>query len=124
MRTRRPPARTRSMITDVQQELIEAIRACLSADPDVAAAWLAGSLGAGGGDAFSDVDVLALAPAGRAGAVAARFTADLSAIAPTVLVMNLSGRVVSAVADDWRRFDLTFIEPAELDRHYRDRLSP
>jgi len=112
------------MITDAQRGLIDAIQACLSVDPEVEAAWLAGSLGAGGGDAFSDVDVLALTPADRAGDVAARYAGDLSAIAPTVLVMTLFGRVVSAVTDDWRRFDLSFVEPGELARHDRDRLVP
>ncbi|MBX3485066.1 hypothetical protein [Phenylobacterium sp.] len=112
------------MTTGAQRALIETIRAVLSGDSDVDAAWLAGSLGAGGGDAFSDVDILALAPAGRAGEVAARYAADLSAIAPVVLVNVLYSRVVSAVADDWRRFDLSFVEPAELDRYDRNRLTP
>ena len=70
-----------------------------------------------------DVDILALTPAGRAGEVAKRYAADLSAIAPAVLVMTLYGRVVSAVTDDWRRFDLSFVEPAELSRYDRDRLA-
>src|SRR3954468_11752878 len=101
------------MVTDAQQGLIDAVQRCLAADSEIEAAWLAGSLGAGGGDTFSDVDILALTPAGRAGEAARRYAADLTAIAPTVLVMTLYGRVVSAVTDDWRRFDLSFVEPGE-----------
>src|SRR4051812_30312356 len=98
------------MPTPAQQDLIDAIRRALSADADVEAAWLAGSLGAGGGDAFSDVDILALTAERRVGEVVARYGADLSAIAPTVLVNTLFGRVVSVVTDDWRRFDLSFVQ--------------
>lgn len=112
------------MASEAQQSLIDAIRAALSDDPEVEAAWLAGSLGAGGGDAFSDVDILALTPSGRAFDVARRYAANPSAIAPTVLVNILFARVVSAVTDDWRRFDLSFVEPGELARYDRARLAP
>lgn len=111
------------MTTETQAALIDTIRSVLSADPDVEAAWVAGSLGAGGGDAFSDVDILIMAPAGCASEVAKRYAGDLSAIASTVLVNLLFGRVVSAVADDWRRFDLSFVEPGELVRYDRNRLT-
>ena len=110
------------MITDAQRSLIDAIGEALSADPQIEAAWLAGSLGAGGGDAFSDVDVLVLATG--AGEAAQRYAADLSAIAQTVLVNALYGRVVTAVTDDWRRFDLSFVEAPELARYNRARLQP
>lgn len=112
------------MATEAQQSLIATIREVLSDDPEVDAAWLAGSLGADRGDAFSDVDVLVLAPTGRAADLARRYAAGPSAITPTVLVNTLFGRVVSAVADDWRRFDLTFVEPAELVRYDGARLTP
>lgn len=111
--------------TLAQAELLAAIERALSADPDVGAAWLAGSLGAGGGDAWSDVDVLVLVLVGaNAGGVAVRYAADLSPIAEVVLVNTIGGRVVSAVTRDWQRFDLTFIEGAELARYDRARLSP
>lgn len=112
------------MTTVPQRELIAAIEACLSADPDIEAAWLAGSLGAGRGDAFSDVDVLVLTAQGRVADVVKRYGADLSGIAPTVLVNTLFGRVLSVVTEDWSRFDLSFVEGAELDRYDRARLTP
>ena len=111
--------------TDDQQDLIQTIHDALLPDPDILAAWLSGSLGAGSGDAFSDVDVLLLAPTGEAGTVARRYAEDLSPIAETLIVNRLgNGRVVSAVTTDWRRFDLTFIEEAELAFYDRARLSP
>jgi hypothetical protein len=112
------------MITDAQRDLVAAIEACLHADPDIEAAWLAGSLGMGGGDAFSDVDVLVLTAHGRVADVVQRYGADLSGIAPAVLVNILFGRVLSVVTDDWRRFDLSFVQGAELDRYDRARLTP
>lgn len=111
------------MVTDLQKGLIDAIHAALAADADIEAAWLAGSLGSGGGDAYSDVDVLALTSDGQASVVAARYAADLSLIAPAVLVNTLFGRVVSAVTDDWRRFDLSFVEPGDLARYDGGRLT-
>lgn len=111
-------------MTEAQRSLVERIRAVLEADARVDAAWLAGSLGQGAGDAFSDVDVLVLTPPGGATTVAARYAANLSAIAQTVLANVLFGRIVSAVAEDWRRFDLSFVEPSELVRYDGRRLSP
>jgi hypothetical protein len=102
-------------MTEDQQALLDAIVRALEADTAVDAAWLAGSLGVGGGDAYSDVDVLVLTE--RAGDTVARYAADLSAIAPTVLIGVVYGRVVHAVTPDWRRFDLSFVQPSELGRY-------
>jgi predicted nucleotidyltransferase len=105
-------------VTAHQQSLIDAIRRTLEVDHDVDGAWLAGSLGRGRGDAFSDVDVLVLAGDGRLDHVMARYAADVSAIAEPVLVNLLfGGRVVSVVTADWRRFDLSFVEAGDLERY-------
>ena len=105
-------------MTADQQSLVEAIRKVLEADEAVDAAWLAGSLGRGKGDAFSDVDVLVLAVEGRLGDVVARYGADVSGIAEPVLVNPLfGGRVLNVVTADWRRFDLSFIEAGDLSRY-------
>ena len=105
-------------ITVEQQALIDAIRRALEADGDIEAAWLAGSLGRGKGDVFSDVDVLVLASAGRLEDVMARYARDVSMIAEPILMNPLfGGRVLNVVTADWRRFDLSFIEAGELDRY-------
>ena len=62
-------------LTPAQQTLLDRIHAVLAADPVILAAWLGGSLGAGGGDRFSDLDVVVLTAAGatsRAGWLADR----------------------------------------------------
>lgn len=105
-------------VTADQQALIDAIRRVLEADDGVEAAWLAGSLGRGAGDAFSDVDVLVLTADGRLSEVAERYAADVSAIAEPALINPLfGGRVLNVVTLDWARFDLSFVEADQLGRH-------
>ena len=105
-------------ITAEQLALIDAIHRVLAADDDIEAAWLAGSLGRGGGDAYSDVDVLVLAMDGRLAEVMSRYARDISAIAPPALVNPLyGGRVLNVVDADWRRFDLSFVEVGDLGRY-------
>jgi predicted nucleotidyltransferase len=111
-------------LTAEQQTLLDAIRRALAGDPAIEAAWLAGSLGRGGGDAFSDVDVLALVAAGAA-ETGLRYASKVAAIAEPALVQRLfGGRILNVVTTDWGRFDISFIEPPELGRYDADRLTP
>jgi predicted nucleotidyltransferase len=108
--TRRPTA--------PQAALTDAIARTLEADPRIAAAWLAGSLGRGQGDAYSDVDILVLCEDGKIAETAAAYAKDVSAIARPVLVKTLyGGRIVNVVTEDWQRFDLVFIEAETLPRY-------
>jgi hypothetical protein len=111
--------------TAEQRDLVDAIRGVLEADTAIEAAWLGRSLGRGAGDEFSDVDVMALVAEGPAFAVGQRYASEVGRIAEPVLVNTLyGGRVVNVVTDDWRRFDLSFIEAAELGRFDAARLVP
>jgi predicted nucleotidyltransferase len=113
------------MTTGDQQHLIDEIARRLDAEPDVEAVWLAGSLGKGGGDAFSDVDLLVLTADGAAGEVSARLARDLAAALRVVLVNSLyGGRVLNMVTDDWARFDLTLVQREDLQRYDADALTP
>jgi hypothetical protein len=113
------------MPTPEQQRLVDAMSAALAGDADVEAAWLAGSLGKGGGDAFSDVDVLALCADGAWEAVSLRWQAGVGRIAEPALVAPLyGGRVVNVVTVDWERFDVTFVHAAELGRYDAAQLTP
>jgi hypothetical protein len=103
------------MTTAVQKKLIDDISSVLKHDSRIDAAWLAGSLGRNAGDAFSDVDVLVLCADGKAGEVSSAHSADITQIAKPILINTLfSGRVLNVVAQDWERFDLTFIESPQL----------
>jgi hypothetical protein len=105
-------------ITPVQRELVNAVSRALEADADIEAAWLGGSLGRGAGDAYSDIDVVALVRDSRATDVGLRYVNDVAKIATTVLVNSLfGGRVLSVVTSDWSRFDVSFIHADELGRY-------
>ena len=104
--------------TAEQAALIAVIQRVLEEDSRIEAVWLAGSLGQGKGDAWSDVDILVLCAAGKSGEVGAAYTKDISAIAKPVLLKPLFGGVVlNVVTEDWQRFDLTLIEAASLTRY-------
>ena len=113
------------MPTPEQQRLVDAMSAALAEDAAVEAAWLAGSLGRGGGDAFSDVDVLALCADGAWEAASARWQAGVGRIGEPMLVMPLyGGRVVNVVTAGWERFDVTFVTAADLGRYDAAQLTP
>ena len=97
-----------------QQSLLDAIVRVLSADGRVQSAWLTGSLGKGGGDAFSDVDVNVVVPEAVFDATLAAYSGGLSAIANVVCINIVHGRVLNAITDGWERFDLTFVKPNEF----------
>lgn len=111
------------MPTPDQQALIDRAQALLETESRVEAAWLAGSLGAGGGDEWSDVDLLVLVADGAFPAVSATLADRLDEVAPTVLVNRLHGGIVlNAVTENWDRFDLTFTEANGLSGHDASRL--
>jgi hypothetical protein len=60
MQTSPLPRRTPAKYAAEREALLERIRAWLSADPRICAAWLAGSYGRGEQDAFSDLDLFAV----------------------------------------------------------------
>jgi predicted nucleotidyltransferase len=112
-------------LTAEQQDLLDAIHRVLAGDAEIEAAWLGGSLGRGAGDAFSDVDVVALVGRGPAAEVGLRYVRDVASIAEPVLVNPLySGRVLNVVTREWRRFDISFVEPGELGRFDAAHLVP
>jgi len=74
------------MPTAEQQHLIDVLTRLIEVDPRVEAAWLAGSLGKGGGDEFSDVDLLLLVPENGAAAVSAALIEGLDRVTRPVLV--------------------------------------
>jgi predicted nucleotidyltransferase len=105
------------MTTAAQDTLIERIVALLERDKRIAAAWLAGSIGRGEEDEWSDVDVVALVT-GNAAEIGRTYAERSSAITDTVYADPLyGGAVVNCITPDWQRFDLSFIEHAQLSRY-------
>ena len=111
--------------TPEQLALAEAIGRALEADPQIEAAWLGGSLGRGAGDAYSDVDTVALVAEGPAAEAGRRWSREVARIAEPVLVNVLYGGLVLNVVDrDWRRFDISFITAADFGRFDSAHLKP
>jgi hypothetical protein len=110
------------MPTTEQQALLDRIETLLRAEPRIDAAWLAGSLGHGGGDAYSDVDTLALA-SDAAAASAALVTAIRETIDPALMNILFGGRVLNVVTEDWHRFDVTVVQGDEINRYDAGKLT-
>jgi predicted nucleotidyltransferase len=112
-------------LTNEQEDLLSVVTALLAASEAIEAAWLAGSLGRGVGDAFSDIDILALAGPGQAMEASRRIAEGLSREMTPVLLNALhGGRVLNVVTPDWGRFDISFAEPPDLARYHAGWLTP
>lgn len=109
-----------------QRHLIDGVAVRLGGDPDLRALFLAGSLGRGDGDRFSDVDLVAVVEPASWEAFAARWRVAVEAIAPVVLWWSPRGlgSLVSAVTDDWTRCDLFMVAPGDLGGRARSTLAP
>jgi len=101
------------VITSRQQELVDALKLALAKDPRIESAWLAGSLGKGTGDAFSDVDILVVVPEAALQPVIGEYRTSISTIADVVRVSLVRGRVLNCITEGWDRFDLTFVQSGE-----------
>ena len=110
-------------MTPEQTELLERARALLENEPRIEAAWLAGSLAHGAGDAWSDVDLLALCAEGARGEVSAALASAIrEKFEPLLLNVLFGGAVLNVVGPSWQRFDISVAEPAELNRYEAARL--
>lgn len=104
-------------MTPQQEALIARLQAHLEADPAIEALWLGGSLGRGAGDAYSDVDLIALVADGKAMGTGQTYGRDLGQSIPSVIVRTVhGGGVVTVVTETWERFDISFVEPSGLGR--------
>lgn len=113
------------MLTERQRTVQDAVARLLQSVDGVEAAWLAGSLGRGVGDAFSDVDILALGAPGRTAEISGKVAQGLTQVLEPVLLNRLyGGLVLNVVTTDWDRFDVSFIEPPSLTRYHADWLTP
>jgi predicted nucleotidyltransferase len=111
-------------MTPEQAELVDKARALLESEARIEAAWLAGSLGQGGGDSWSDVDLLALCGEGQRGDVSAALAdATRRQFEPLLLNVLFGGAVLNVVLPEWQRLDISVAEPAELARYEAARLS-
>jgi hypothetical protein len=106
----------------VHEELISRLSDELQADSRVAGAWLAGSLGRGEGDRYSDVDIWLAVPDDHRGAFATDWPTISDRISPFVLRQRLdvgSTIIFNHITPQWLRFDVSIGAPAELTERSR-----
>ncbi|WP_333807734.1 hypothetical protein, partial [Phenylobacterium sp.] len=104
--------------------MLAAIEQTLWNDPRIDGLWLSGSLGQGGGDDYSDVDVIARVGDPPASRIGREYAERADEIVPVVLVNLLFGdRVLNVVTRTWERFDILFVEPPELQMYDSARLT-
>ncbi|MFO7632247.1 MAG: nucleotidyltransferase domain-containing protein, partial [Caldilinea sp.] len=96
----------------VQNEFLRDLQTKLAADPQVRAAWLAGSFGRGNADRYSDVDLHLLLSDAAAFRTGAREW--LEALRPLVLYKVLfDGQMINALTDAGLRIDVWLHDEAQ-----------
>lgn len=104
-----------------RDELIAKSQAVLERDPRVRAMWLAGSLGRGDADAYSDVDLLVAVAEEALPSVLAEAEQILRRVASLVLFRQVvpGAPVFSTITDEWLRLDLVIVKPADVAHRAR-----
>ena len=108
-----------------QQALIDRVVKAFGSDPRVTALFLSGSFGTGTADAFSDVDLLAIADPADHEALATDWRKTLETIAAIVHYNRLPhALVLNAITEDWLRVDLHIASRDHLAHTAQDSLKP
>lgn len=108
------------------EPILASLAAPLAADPDVAALFLAGSHGNGTADAFSDIDLLAIAPAAAHRRVADAWRTGVERFVEVVFVGERHGRgvLLNVITADWMRIDLVVLAAADATGRCKAGLRP
>lgn len=113
-----------SPATAAQRDLLERLREVLTADERVESAWLSGSFGRGAGDAWSDIDVLAVVDEEDLPHCVSEYAGARNPVGETVILNNLFNRLASAVTPHWERYDIFFVTPKEFRGYDKAALRP
>jgi hypothetical protein len=104
-------------VTPDQQSLLEALETALRPEARIGSAWLTGSLGAGRGDAWSDIDITLVVAAGGIPGLLGDLMAPDGPLPATALRLSQFGRLVNGTTPELLRFDLVLSTPEEFARH-------
>lgn len=113
-----------SEATSTQRALLEHLIAVLGSDDRIESAWLSGSFGRGDGDAWSDIDITAVADEEDLPHCVAEYGGSRNPVGETVILSTLYGRIVSAVRPDWERYDIVFTTTQEFRTTDKTALRP
>lgn len=105
--------------------LVENLISTLTHSAAIKGAWLSGSRGRGDADAYSDIDVLVLVADGQEETTFLHFKDKINEISPVVFFKTIvSSRTINAITPGWERFDLTFVNLAQLKRETKSSVKP
>lgn len=109
-------------MTSAQAALLGELCLALRDDPRIGSAWLTGSLAAGRGDPWSDIDITLVVDQ----TLIAQLLSDLmrpdGVLPQTVLRLSQFGRLVNGTTPDLQRFDLLLSTPEEFARQNPDQV--
>jgi predicted nucleotidyltransferase len=120
MATERHAAATWVAAAAEQHAFLERLTAGLREDARVVAAWVIGSLASGGGDTYSDIDLLVAVRDEDFAAVVADWPLLLDRLTPTVFAQRLGAAdklTITAITPEWQRFDITLASAADSRPH-------
>ncbi len=103
-----------------QHALLARFVAVLREDERIVAAWVIGSLAHGGGDAYSDLDLLVAVRDEDFAALVVDWPTFLARLAPTVSARQLGAMdkpTITAITPDWLRFDVTLTSATDPRPH-------
>ncbi|MDP1618610.1 hypothetical protein [Phenylobacterium sp.] len=103
-------------MTPDQQSLLETLETALRPDARIGSAWLTGSLGAGRGDAWSDVDITLVVAADDIPGLLGDLMREDGPLPATALRLSQFGRLVNGTTPALQRFDLMLSTPEEFAR--------
>jgi predicted nucleotidyltransferase len=103
-------------VTPEQQSLLDQLVTALRPDDRIGSAWLTGSLGAGRGDAWSDIDITLVVAAGDIQDLLGDLMRPDGPLPATALRLSQFGRLVNGTTPDLMRFDLVLVTPDEFAR--------
>lgn len=111
-------------MTPDQSALLDRLTKALGQDPRVQALWLHGSFAHGGGDAWSDIDLVAQVDAADQAACMRDYRGSRSGLPDRVHTFEVYGCIVSSVTATWERFDIVFLPEALIHKTYGPDLKP
>lgn len=111
-------------MTPAQDRVFQQVLGALLGDPRVLGVWLSGSFARGEGDAWSDIDFVAEVGPDDQAACVADYHRGQPGMPPALHALVVYHVIVSAVTDDWQRYDITFVTRPQMTMMDQAKLKP
>ena len=111
-------------MTPAQSALLDRLTTALGQDPRIQALWMSGSLAQGGGDAWSDIDLVAQVDGADLAGCLNDYKGPRPGLPERVHVLEVYGCIISSVTTTWERFDIVFLPEAQIRKTYGSDLKP